>query len=590
VPSRQPPAASAASRPLIEAYARAWERVEDLQASIADDPRRWRQAAKLAEAQRAIEASLDGLDAMAQDWFTNEFPRVHAMGVNAGARELLAPAGQVWDAINPEAVSRLANEGFDDLLRSTRLTRRTTKDLIRRVVGDEALQKAIQGDTAVAAARRARKLLADHGIYSVVYSDGTKVGLKQYASMAVRTKTAQAYNLGTIDAGRTQGVDKWEIFDGDCGLTTHDGPTCNGLIVTGDIAMAYPISHPNCQRAFGARPDLSAGFDKRVSDQDLAAMTDEEKRLARNEASRRSKAKAKARKEAEARARTQAPPPAAAETELQKLQREMRETMAKRKALAQATREAERRLATPPANPGWPPAPKSAKASVREVDLPDPPPPPKPPDGWPPPPRAKGRSTDQTKRLPPDAGRTPADAARRSRFEQELPELGDRSAANALRGANPRYRDGQEYRVNCTNTVTAYELRRRGYDVSAAGLQNNTTGRSIQDFMDAWGGDARRVADNPAFDRDDLIRTIKADMPDGARGFAMVVYNSGMRRGGHIFSWEYHGGKVHWIDPQTGQAFKEADNFLFDGATRDLVMYGRLDDMGTYSDLMEHLA
>lgn len=261
MPRRQPRSAiSAAERSLIEAYARAWQRVVDFQEAIADDPAQWRRARKLSEARRAIEAELDALDARALAWFSNEFPRVYAMGVNAGAAELSAPAAAVWNLIDTRAVTVMANEGFGDLLRATRRMRRTTKALIREVLGDAALGRLIEGDTAKAAGRRAARILDRHGIHAVVYKDGSRHGIKEYAQVVVRTKTAVAYNTGVLDAQASQGVKYWEVFDGLCGWTFHDSPDmANGKIVTRDEALAYPISHPNCRRAFGARPDLGEG-------------------------------------------------------------------------------------------------------------------------------------------------------------------------------------------------------------------------------------------------------------------------------------------------------------------------------------------
>lgn len=258
MPQRQPKAAIAAREAkLLRYYAEAWKRVTDLQDLLASDPKQWRKVARLRAAQRSIERILDQLDAYALAWFSHEFPAIYAMGVNAAAKELGVAAAEVWAAIDTEAVSKMAAEGFSDLLKATRLTRRTTKALIRTVIEDEVMRKLIDGDTAEAAARRARKVIEKKGIYSVRYSNGSKHGLREYANMAVRTKTATAYNLGTVEAGQGQGVKFWEVFDGICGWTFHDDSAANGKIVTADEALAYPISHPNCRRAFGGRPDLS---------------------------------------------------------------------------------------------------------------------------------------------------------------------------------------------------------------------------------------------------------------------------------------------------------------------------------------------
>lgn len=259
MPQRQPKAAiERREQKLLIAYARAWARVVKLQEDIASDPKKWRQARKLREAQRAIEAILDDLDAQAQRWFSNEFPEIHALGVNAGAAELGIPAAAAWSTINQEAVAQLASEGFGDLLKATRSVRRTTKTLIRKILADEILQKMIAGDTAVAAARRARRIIERNGIYAVRYRDGSLHGLREYTNMAVRTKTAVAYNTGVLDSQTGQGIVYWEVFDGDCGWTSHDSrPTANGKIVTREEGLMYPIAHPACRRSFGARPDLN---------------------------------------------------------------------------------------------------------------------------------------------------------------------------------------------------------------------------------------------------------------------------------------------------------------------------------------------
>lgn len=75
------------------------------------------------------------------------------------------------------------------------------------------------------------------------------------------TETANAYNLSSISAYKTSGlVDGVEVFDGpECGWTEHDDPDlADGSIRTLDEANDYPISHPNCQRAFGPVVSVSA--------------------------------------------------------------------------------------------------------------------------------------------------------------------------------------------------------------------------------------------------------------------------------------------------------------------------------------------
>ena len=75
------------------------------------------------------------------------------------------------------------------------------------------------------------------------------------------TRSSLAYNQGTLNHGRKNGVQFFEITDGpQCGLASHrSAPLAHGLIVTAEIADTYVIAHPRCQRAFIPRPDIRVG-------------------------------------------------------------------------------------------------------------------------------------------------------------------------------------------------------------------------------------------------------------------------------------------------------------------------------------------
>lgn len=260
MPTQQPKAAIAAIEdPLLKAYAKAWQDIQDMQTAIAADPVRWRQRKRLEEMRRVIEAAMDELDVQAREWVTGELVRPYALGAAAGAIELQESAAAVWTMLPKDAISRIANDTLADLLKSTRHVRRTTKALIRTVARDQILDKLIRGDTAVAAGRRVEQILAKKGITAITYVDGSRHGLQEYTQMLVRTKTAEAYNLGTLEAQEALGVEFWECFDGpNCGWTKHSDPhPALGKIVSKDDALAHPIAHPNCRRAYGGRPDIT---------------------------------------------------------------------------------------------------------------------------------------------------------------------------------------------------------------------------------------------------------------------------------------------------------------------------------------------
>lgn len=254
----QPKAVQDLQEPLLAAYRRAWEQVEQQQRALVDDPLRATRRKRLLAMQRQIERSMTDLDDTATSWIASRLPQVYALGGAEGADA--AGSSFAWSQVHQEAVQRLADGLFDELLGATSHVGDTTKQLVRAIARDEGLQAAIAGRTAKQASTEMRRILETKGISAVTYKDGSVHGLREYAQMAVRTTSAKAYNSGTLNGAANAGVTFWEILDGpECGLSFHDDPTLAlGLVVDKDTAEQYLISHPNCRRAFGARPDVTS--------------------------------------------------------------------------------------------------------------------------------------------------------------------------------------------------------------------------------------------------------------------------------------------------------------------------------------------
>ncbi len=252
----QPPGVQAIADPLIESYRTAWERVLAEQESILEDPTQWRKARRLREMSNTIGSIMKELDGEAADWVAQQYPKIYGAGLVDGA----AAAGEsaLWSTIHQEAVEQLAYGVYNDLLSATSHVNDTTKDLIRTLARAEGTTALIAGDTAQAAGRKLEKELLKNGISAVTYKNGAKHGLAEYAEMNLRTTTALGYNNGTLNASPTTVF--WECFDGPgCGWSFHeDTEQALGKIVTRDEALGYPISHPNCRRSFGPRPDLNS--------------------------------------------------------------------------------------------------------------------------------------------------------------------------------------------------------------------------------------------------------------------------------------------------------------------------------------------
>jgi hypothetical protein len=252
----RPLAVDEVSEELISVYRRAWDRVNAELQSLQLDPLSMRRRSRLIEMRRSIEAVMEGLDEQAAKWVATRLPEVYALGAHStGAAAISAEGSAIWTAIQQEAVEELAQNLFGSLLKATSGVNDATKDLINRVAKDEALQKAIEGRTAKQAGREMERLLRKQGLSAVTYANGAEHGLAEYAQMAIRTTTATAYNRAALS---DPDVLYYEVFDGlQCGMRTHDDPwKAHGSIVTREQAGLYLISHPNCRRAFGARPDI----------------------------------------------------------------------------------------------------------------------------------------------------------------------------------------------------------------------------------------------------------------------------------------------------------------------------------------------
>lgn len=96
-------------------------------------------------------------------------------------------------------------------------------------------------------------------IDELVRGKGSEPGLRDLFGSRARTialtETANAYNAAAVAGYAETGlVDEVEVFDGpDCGWLTHDDPDlAHGSHRTLEEAARHVISHPHCQRAFGA--------------------------------------------------------------------------------------------------------------------------------------------------------------------------------------------------------------------------------------------------------------------------------------------------------------------------------------------------
>lgn len=210
-----------------------------------------------------LELVIRQLMAQADDLAAQQLMSVLEGSFTLGVLTTSAMAGVITETVPIAAAVRMAQDTMADILAATSHVNESTRALVRELARDEILMHTYVGQTPEETARRIRNHLSEHGVHAVTYKNGAQHGLGSYAEMLVRTKTAEAYNAGTLHGAEELDINYWEVLDGPgCGWTRHDDPIlADGLIVTTQESQAYPISHPNCRRTVVARIDIETAVD-----------------------------------------------------------------------------------------------------------------------------------------------------------------------------------------------------------------------------------------------------------------------------------------------------------------------------------------
>ena len=148
-----------------------------------------------------------------------------------------------------------------------------------------------------------------------------------------------------------------------------------------------------------------------------------------------------------------------------------------------------------------------------------------------------------------------------------------------MKNVNPSYNKGEwdGYSNNCAWCTYTYELRRRGYDVTAPYDSDGMTAleiaqfykdTTVDDFKEVSAGKGSSYQANAA----KLFDSLK-DEGNGARGNLSVFWNSG---GGHSMAWEVVDGTPYVLDTQTNTSY---DLETFTKELAPSVYWDRKDDI-----------
>lgn len=200
---------------------------------------------------------MDLVDRGALRWTQEGLPLAYGAGVEQMANDI--GIGAQFTRVHRQALEQMQRGAMKDVLTATRFVRRDAKRLIGEI-GRMRIERALVTGrlTAEGIGQQIKKLLRDRGLAAVRYANGARIGMGQYGQMLARTVTARAYSRGSLIEGDRQGVSMFEVFDGpDCGWSGHRDPNkANGTLHDYDECRDQEISHPNCRRAFGPRPDV----------------------------------------------------------------------------------------------------------------------------------------------------------------------------------------------------------------------------------------------------------------------------------------------------------------------------------------------
>jgi hypothetical protein len=130
-----------------------------------------------------------------------------------------------------------------------------------------------------------------------------------------------------------------------------------------------------------------------------------------------------------------------------------------------------------------------------------------------------------------------------------------------IKHINPGFKNGEkDTTMNCPFCVTAYELRRRGFDVRAGKTEKGRFDEDIEKFYKEK--KKFKYAELPGKDKEhaptakDISKTMDDTLlhnsGDGTRGTVKVIWKYG---GAHVFNYDIKDGKVHYYDGQNGKEY-----------------------------------
>ncbi len=146
------------------------------------------------------------------------------------------------------------------------------------------------------------------------------------------------------------------------------------------------------------------------------------------------------------------------------------------------------------------------------------------------------------------------------------------SSDENAQATNPNYALGRAFQTNCQKCVPTYEMRMRGYDVTARPTFDATADSVAQDWDKIFEG-AKFEEGFAGSGKEGVIRQMQK-WGDGAR--AEVYIDWAGENFAHVFVAENRGGEIYFLDPQTGELDVE---YYFEKVKDGLTKLLRMDNL-----------
>nr|WP_249023841.1 toxin glutamine deamidase domain-containing protein [Enterococcus asini] len=167
--------------------------------------------------------------------------------------------------------------------------------------------------------------------------------------------------------------------------------------------------------------------------------------------------------------------------------------------------------------------------------------------------------------------------------------------------ANPRYKEGKNYQINCQRCVPAYELRRRGFNVEALSAADDSIWENENSMVVFYGSRGMRFPktfidpESKEYVMPTLIgkRTMKQAykkleeiVKNDERYFLAMAWAKG---GAHIVNMEKIDGVLSIVDSQSGKILPIDKYFSYYKAKPSSLNYCRIDNLDINPDLINKL-